>query len=294
MTIEVVSSDGRRLAVEESGNPDGYPIVLLHGTPGSRFGPSPRAGVLYRLGIRLISFDRPGYGYSERRPGRTVSDVASDVEAIAAALGLDRFAVAGRSGGAPHALACAALLPHRVTRAAALVGLAPPGAEGLRWFDGMHESNIVEYGVARTGPIAVAARLTVAAEQIREDPFSMIIGLREQVPESDRRVVADDGIRRMLVRNFAEGLRESADGWVDDVIALTSAWGFDPADIAVPTLLWHGEDDVFSPAGHTSWLGSRIPGALVRIQPDAAHFGALDVLPEVLLWLRSAEAQDPG
>ncbi|WP_162795481.1 alpha/beta fold hydrolase, partial [Nonomuraea lactucae] len=192
------------------------------------------------------------------------------------------------------ALACAALLPGLVTRAAALVGLAPPGAEGLRWFDGMHESNIVEYRVARVGHSAVAARLTVAAEQIRADPFSKVLRLCQQVPESDRRVVADDGIRRMLVRNFAEGLRHSADGWVDDVLALNTAWGFDPAAISVPTLLWHGEDDVFSPVDHARWLGRRIPGALVRIQRDAAHFGALDVLPEVLLWLRSAEVRDRG
>ncbi len=162
----------------------------------------------------------------------------------------------------------------------------------MRWFDGMHESNVVEYSVARAGQTAVAARLAVAAEQIRADPFSKVLRLYQQVPESDRRVVADDGIRRMLVRNFAEGLRHSADGWVDDVLALNNAWGFDPAIISVPTLLWHGEDDVFSPVGHTNWLGSRIPGALVRIQRDAAHFGALDVLPEVLLWLRSAEAPD--
>uniref|UniRef100_UPI0013B3CC93 alpha/beta fold hydrolase n=1 Tax=Nonomuraea lactucae TaxID=2249762 RepID=UPI0013B3CC93 len=124
MTIEMVTPDGRKLAVEDRGNPEGTPVFLLHGTPGSRFGPSPRAGVLYRLGIRLITFDRPGYGHSDRRRGRSVSDVASDVAAIAGALGIGSFAVVGRSGGAPHALACAALLPGLVTRAAALVGLA--------------------------------------------------------------------------------------------------------------------------------------------------------------------------
>src|SRR5690348_12319336 len=117
--------DGRRVAVEEWGSPSGSPVLLLHGTPGSRLGPVPRPLVLYQLGIRLITFDRPGYGRSDRMPGRRVADVAADVLEIADALGLERFGVLGRSGGGPHALACAALLPERTTRAAVLVGLAP-------------------------------------------------------------------------------------------------------------------------------------------------------------------------
>ncbi|MEV5498836.1 alpha/beta fold hydrolase [Nonomuraea fuscirosea] len=120
----VHSADGsRRLAVAQRGLiPRGSPVFYLHGTPGSRVGPLPKHGLLYRLGIRLITYDRPGYGDSDRQVGRQVGDVASDVATIADRLGLDRFAVVGRSGGGPHALACAALLGDRVTRAAVLVG----------------------------------------------------------------------------------------------------------------------------------------------------------------------------
>jgi pimeloyl-ACP methyl ester carboxylesterase len=101
--------------------------------------------------VRLISFDRPGYGESERKAGRQVADVSADVLAIAAAYELDRFAVVGRSGGGPYALACAALLPDRVTRAAVLVGLAPQGADGLDWFDGMAQFNVTEFTAAANG-----------------------------------------------------------------------------------------------------------------------------------------------
>ncbi|GLX93111.1 alpha/beta hydrolase [Herbidospora sp. NBRC 101105] len=281
----VVTSGGRRLAVDEKGDPDGRPVFLLHGTPGSRVGPAPRPSVLYRLGIRLITFDRPGYGGSDRDRGRTIASAAHDTAIIADRLGIARFAVVGRSGGAPHALACAALLPDRVVRAAALVGLAPRGADGLDWFEGMTDSNIREFTVAQVGLSAVVASLGAAADQIRADPASKIHGLTMEVPESDRRTVSDIGIRRMLLRNFAEGLRDSSDGWVDDVLAFCSDWTFDPAAIRVPTLLWHGEDDVFSPVSHARWLGRRIPGATLRIEPGAAHFGALHVLPEVLIWL---------
>jgi pimeloyl-ACP methyl ester carboxylesterase len=285
VTDVVLTPDGRRLTVETFGDSAGRPVFLLHGTPGSRLGPCPRGMVLYRLGVFLITFDRPGYGGSDRLAGRSVADCAADVAAIADAFGFERFAVVGRSGGGPHALACAALLPARTTRVGVLVGLAPRVADGLDWFAGMAASNVLEYTAAAAGHARLAARLAPAAEEIRADPASLVAGLQAELPESDRRVVADPGIRAMLVRNFAEGLRASADGWIDDALAFCSPWGFDPASIAAPVLLWHGEDDVFSPIGHARWLADRIPRATMLVQPGAAHFGALDVLPDMLPWL---------
>jgi pimeloyl-ACP methyl ester carboxylesterase len=146
--------DGRQLTAETSGDPQGRPVFLLHGTPGSRLGPAPRGVMLYQQGVRLIAYDRPGYGSSDRLPHRNVADVVQDVVAIADALGVDRFAVVGRSGGGPHALACAALLPDRVTRAAALVSLAPRVADGLDWFAGMYvrlQRRGVHLGFGRPG-----------------------------------------------------------------------------------------------------------------------------------------------
>ncbi len=285
MTTLVRTRDGRTLAVDERGELEGNPVFLLHGTPGSRVGPSPRATVLYRLGVRLITYDRPGYGLSDRRVGRTVADVAEDMAAIADALGIGSFAVLGRSGGAPHALACAALLPERTTRVAALVPLAPRSAEGLDWFEGMAVSNVDEYTAAALGHGAVTALLSPAVEAIRADPTHLVPALDHDLPESDRHIVADFGIRRMLAQNFAEAVRHSADGWVDDALAFSAPWGFDPGTITVPTLLWHGEADVFSPVGHSHWLGRRIPGARVVIQQGAAHFGALHVMPDIMTWL---------
>ncbi|MDN3359129.1 alpha/beta hydrolase [Actinomadura sp. DC4] len=271
--------------MEESGEPKGRPVFLLHGTPGCRLGPRPRPIVLYQSGVRLIAFDRPGYGESDRKSGRTVADAAADVAAIADALGLRRFAVLGRSGGGPHALACAALLPGRVTKAAALVPLAPHGADGLDWFAGMTASNVAEFSAARRSVSVVAGRLGPAAERIREDPGSHLAGLLDELTDADRKIIGDVGIRRLLVSNFAEGLRSSAAGWVDDVIALVTPWGFDPGTISRPTLVWHGAEDRFSPAGHAAWLGERIPGARLILHPGGSHFSALDVLPRLLPWL---------
>jgi pimeloyl-ACP methyl ester carboxylesterase len=273
------------LAVKVSGNPSGIPVFFLHGTPGSRLGPSPRPKVLYNLGVRLISFDRPGYGGSGRMASRRVADVTEDVTAIAKYLDIDQFAVLGRSGGGPHALACAALLPERVTRAGVLVSLAPWEGMGHQWFNGMADSNVLEYTAAASEPLALATRLGQAAAKIKADPTSHVATLSPEMPEDDRRVVADAGIRALLAQNFAEALRESAAGWIDDALAFRMPWGFDPADIQAPVLLWHGAEDVFSPVAHTQWLAEKIRRAEVVIQPGTAHFGALEVVPDVLSWL---------
>ncbi|AVZ71782.1 alpha/beta hydrolase [Streptomyces lunaelactis] len=278
------TSDGRDLAVEHHGNPRGRPVFLLHGTPGSRLGQAPRSIVLYQLGVNLITFDRPGYGKSDRLPGRRVASAAADVEAIADALDIGEFAVVGRSGGAPHALACAALLPERAVRTAALVGLAPRNAQGLDWFAGMTEANVREYNNAAAGGQQLTAALEFRSVAIRSDPRGSVDDLRRGLSASDRGIVADVGIQAMLVRNFTEALRSSADGWVDDVMAFSTDWGFRPEDIAANVLLWHGEDDVFAPVQHTRWLAERIPGAHLEVESGAAHFGALRVLTRILSW----------
>ncbi|MFJ9339611.1 alpha/beta fold hydrolase [Streptomyces sp. NPDC101733] len=285
MRKEVRTPDGRTLVAERWGDPDGKPVFLLHGMPGSRLGPAPRGMVLYQRRTQLIAYDRPGYGDSDRHPGRTVADVAREVAAVADAYGLDTFAVAGRSGGGPGALACAALLPDRVTRTAALVPLAPRDAEDLDWFDGMADSNVREYTYASDDPDELVARLIPRAAGIRRDPGRLLEELRRELTADDRMIVSDAGLRAMLLRNYREGVRTSAWGWIDDILAFSRPWGFDPADIRCPVLIWHGELDVFSPVGHSRWLGRRIPGATTTIDPAAAHFAALHALPNILTWL---------
>lgn len=287
----VRTGDGRVLTFESWGAQNGAPVFLMHGTPGSRMGPHPRPAVLYRLGVRLIAYDRPGYGGSDPLKGRSVAHAASDVEAIADHLGLGRFAVVGRSGGAPHALACAALLPDRVTRAALLVSLAPRDAEGLDWYAGMTPSNVAEYHNAEAGYEVLAARIRTYADRIRSDPASELPFEPADLPAPDRRVVSDFGIRSMLVDNFSEALKDSYTGWIDDNMSFTVPWGFSVEEIKRPVLMWHGELDVFSPVAHTRWLAEHIPSASLVLDSNSAHFGAVAVLPQVLSWLAEGDRE---
>ncbi len=243
--------------------------------------------MLYRLGIRLISYDRPGYGHSDRANGRTVADAARDVVAIANALQIENFAVVGRSGGGPHALAVTALCPDLVSSAAVLVPLAPFDAGGLDWYENMNDHNVREYTAADNN--AHFQELERCAEAAGRDPRHMIDGLRDDLCEFDQRVVGDVALRRLLLDTYKEGLRQGSGGWIDDVVAFRSPWGFDLSDIRARMLFWHGADDRFSPVEHTFWLHRQIIGARspaeLHIQPEIGHFGAIEVLPDVLSWI---------
>jgi pimeloyl-ACP methyl ester carboxylesterase len=285
-------SDGRRIAVEHHGDLKGFPVFLLHGTPGSRRGPMPRSPLLYHLGIHLISYDRPGYGDSDRQKGRTVADAALDVLDIADQLGLAEFSVVGRSGGGPHALACAALIEaERLRNVAVLVGLAPSDAQGLDWFEGMTDSNTNEYELAATDGDAVVADLTRRAEEVLRNPDSLLSALEREMSDADKRIAFDVGIRHRLIETYREALKCGPYGWIDDVLAFRSPWGFDLGKIRVPVRLWHGDQDVFSPPGHSVWMAGQIPGATIELQPGAAHFGAMEILPKLLAQLKADSVQ---
>ncbi|MFY1597023.1 alpha/beta fold hydrolase [Micromonospora sp. WMMD737] len=287
--------DSRRVAYEVTGAPDGFPVFLLHGTPGSRRGPKPRGIVLYRMGVRLIAYDRPGYGDSDRREDRDVADAARDVEAIADHLGVEQFAVVGRSGGGPHALACAAdaRLRGRVTRVAVLVSLAPWNAIELDWVGGMNTGNVRGFGVGSPDTAAVVEEIRQRAERAAADPRLLLADLRTEMSTADRRAVNDPALRRLITDTYAEALRSGPYGWIDDVLAFRRPWAFDLSAIdtaATPVRLWHGADDNFAPVSHGRWLAAQIPGAEMEVRPGAAHFDAVEELPRILRWLVDPDA----
>jgi pimeloyl-ACP methyl ester carboxylesterase len=285
VTQVVVAPDGRTVSVECTGAPDGKPVFLLHGTPGGRNGPRPRGIFLYRLGIRLISYDRPGYPGSKRKPGRTVADAATDVAAIADHFGIDRFSVVGRSGGAPHALACAALLNQPVVCAAALGSLAPYDAEGLDWEAGMTGSNVRAYADALEDLDALEAELDSQAKLAKEDSDGLLKLLWPGMVGPDKQVIGDIALRKIIAKVHIQALSGNTNGWIDDVKALSSPWGFEVSEITVPVKLWSGSADVFSPVDHTYWLERHIAGAEAEIQDEKGHFDALETLPRILTWV---------
>jgi pimeloyl-ACP methyl ester carboxylesterase len=274
--------DGRALEVHELGDGDGFPVVYHHGTPGS--------GELYERwrtpGVRLLGYDRAGYGGSGRKPGRAVVDVVPDIEALADALGLERFATWGLSGGGPHALACAAVLGGRVTAAASVAGVGPWGADDLDWLEGMGEGNQREFDLVLQGEEAVRPAL----EDEREGLLGVSAeGLREEMAphlgDADRRALTGE-LAGYLQANMAHGLAESGDGWLDDDLAFVRPWGFDLASIERPVLVVQGGDDLMVPHAHGAWLAGHVPGAEARLEPAHGHLTLVqDLVPEIHAWL---------
>ena len=281
------AADGRTLAFAEWGDLSGYPVFALHGTPGCRLDRHPDDELVRSTGARVISYDRPGYGGSDRHRGRAVADAAGDVAAIADHLGIGQFSVYGASGGGPHALAVAALLGDRVSRAACIVGVAPFDALDEEFFTGMDPENVKEWRWALQGEERLAAELPAAdrrsREQVITDPATLLDGF--DLPEADREVLGREDLAAVMREATLEQTRNGIWGWADDALAFVSSWEFDPAAIAVPTLVWYGTQDVLTPPGHGEWIARTVPGAVVRLS-NLGHMGDPDAdLIERHAWL---------
>jgi pimeloyl-ACP methyl ester carboxylesterase len=254
----------------------GLAVFWHHGTPNVGAPPEPLFPAAERLGIRWVSYDRPGYGGSTSRPDRNVASAAAYASAVADVLGIDRFAAIGHSGGGPHALACAALLPERVLGSVSIAGLAPYDAVGLDWYKGMAASGVASLRAATEGR---AVKERYEASGAAYDP---------EFTPGDHAALAGEWSWLGTVVNAA--VQAGPGGLIDDDLAYVAPWGFDPAQIDTPTLLLHGGLDRVVPCTHSEWLGNQMPAAELRLSPDDGHISILNHAAAGLEWLRSRTA----
>lgn len=261
-TYEVTRADGTVLRYCLYGPADGYPVVSHSGSPSSRWKWPALIESMGQSKLRLLVYDRPGYGGSTRRPGRTVADAADDVLTLADSHGWNRFAVFGGSGGAPHALACAALLADRVTRCAVLSGIKP-GDPGVPARDERElRSELAEVAAQIMGRIdAGGPELpTEPGPPARDDPDAMA----------------------RLRATFTDAMG----GWVDDCLAFARPWGFELTMITVPVGIWRGTGDVNVSAEHGEYLLEQIATAQGRVY-SGGHVPGADVYDEIFDWLQT-------
>ena len=289
--FDVTLPDGRTLHAYEAGDPSGALVVYHHGTPTSGLLMHEWAMDAEQKGIRLVGYDRAGYGASSANSRRSVADVVADITALADALGSERFCTWGASGGGPHALACAALLGDRVISAATIASVAPYDAEGLDFLAGMGQDNLDEFGAAVKGSDALRSYLAGEREGLMS---STAEGLREALesllPDVDRQVLTGD-LAEYLHASMVDALRPGVDGWLDDDLAFVSPWGFDVASIDIPLLLLLGEQDLMVPSAHGQWLAAHTD-AEARVSSGEGHLSLLVKVPEVHDWLLSNVSAD--
>jgi pimeloyl-ACP methyl ester carboxylesterase len=255
-------------------------VIVHHGTPSSALLHEWWVEDAERRGIRLVGYQRGGYGDTPRAPGRDVAAVAEGVAALADELGVERFATWGISGGAPHALACAALLPERVVAAAVVGSPAPYDAEGLDWFAGQGEGNVAEHEAAAQGEETLRPLLEAEAAATLSGEST---GFETLLSPPDRAILPR--LQDFLGRTFVEAISTGLDGWVDDDLAFVRPWGFELSQVAVPVVLVHGDEDAFVPLDHGRWLAQRIPGVEARLLDCEGHLSLYARIPEVHEWL---------
>jgi pimeloyl-ACP methyl ester carboxylesterase len=255
-------------------------VIFHHGTPASARLYEAWVEDARSRGIDLVGCLRAGYHGKPRNEGRDIAAVAEDVSRFADERGIGEFATWGISGGGPHALACAALLPDRVTAAACIGTPAPYGAEGLDWYAGQGEGNVVEFETALQGEEPLRSLLEREAAALLGGEES---GLDTLMSPPDLAILPR--LMGFLGQTFNEAISSSVEGWVDDDLAFVRDWGFDVGDIRVPVLLVHGVQDRFVPVEHGRWLAQRIPGVETRILDDEGHLSLYGRIPEVHEWL---------
>jgi len=279
-----VPGAGRQLDVLATGPPDARTVLLHDGTPaGLLAAPSFVARAAAERGLRLVQYNRPGYGGSTPDPGRRVADAAGDVAAVLDALGVAEFATVGWSGGGPHALACAAGLPGRCLAAASMAGVAPYRAEGLDWLHGMAGENVAEFSAALAGAEALTAYLEPQARELAVVTGAEVAaGLGDLASPVDKAALTGE-FADYLAALFRAAVEHGVAGWRDDDLAFTADWGFTVAEAGqgAPVAVWQGDQDMMVPWSQGQWLAAHIPGARAHLLPGEGHltlaheFGAI-------------------
>jgi pimeloyl-ACP methyl ester carboxylesterase len=294
--ITVPAAGGRVLEVLVAGPDDALPLVFHTGTPSGLIGYPPLADAASARGLRTVLYSRPGYGGSTPQPGRLVADAAADVDKILERIGADEFVTAGWSGGGPHALACAALLPVRCLAAATIAGVAPSDSPGLDWMAGMAEENHEEFGAALAGEADLTGFLYAEAAALGGiSPAEVADGLGGLVSETDKAAITGE-FADYLAASLRAAVVAGIDGWRDDDLAFTRDWGIslDALGHATPVAIWQGDQDRMVPSAHGAWLAANIPLARARLRPGEGHLTLMGSrLGEILDDLMSL-ARPPG
>jgi pimeloyl-ACP methyl ester carboxylesterase len=278
--------DGRTLAYEQYGDLQGSPVFFFHGAPGSRLFRPPDE-VTLQMGVRLICTDRPGYGSSTFQTGRQILDWAKDLSALADALGIQTFVVAGHSGGGPYALACAYCLPERVSAAAVLSGAGPVDAPGAA--DGLTPLHWLAFKIGRYSPWPLTRALTwLFFHKAAADPARAIDIDARQRSAADDEVLKIPGVRENCIQSDVEAYRQGLTGFTWDVRLLTRSWGFALEGIKVPVYLWHGTADDFTTTGMARHMATKIPGCNARIYQGEGHMLLIPRWDEILSTVRAA------
>jgi pimeloyl-ACP methyl ester carboxylesterase len=277
-----IGTAGRELDVLVEGPEDGIALVFHSGTPSAAVRDPSLSRAAVGRGLRLITWSRPGYATSTPQPGRTVADAVADTAAVHDELGARQFVTIGHSGGGPHALACAALMPHRCLAAATLAGIAPYPAEGLDWLEGMADENHEEFGATLEGEAALRPILerwrAGLANLTGAEVAASLGGL---VSDVDKAALTGE-FAEVAAESFRRSVSTGIEGWLEDDFAFVKDWGFDLGSIKTPVAVWQGGEDRMVPYPHGKWLQAHIGGAQSRLFDTEGHLSLIHHIDRIV------------
>ena len=285
MAATIILKNGRVLAYAEYGDPRGKPVFFFHGTPGSRYFHPPDE-ITKKMGVRLITSDRPGYGQSSFQPGRRILDWPENIAQLADALGIDKFAAAGHSGGGPYVSACTYALPDRVTAAAILSGAGPLDTPNIT--RGMSATNKFGLTVGHFIPWPLwRVLIWVFYHRRRDDPAADMDRGSGHRPQADEEQIGRPEVRETCILSEVEAFRHGLRGLAWDTRLLTRPCGFRLEGIRVPVHVWHGTEDVDTPVAMCKAVAASIPESRLTICPGEGHMLLFPHWEEILIQLIS-------
>ena len=279
--------DGRRLCYAEYGEPDGRPIMVFHGNPGSRLIWGALPGSPFLPNVRLIAPDRPGYGRTDFVEGvTTLANWPQDVVALADSLGLGEFAVFGPSGGGPYALACAWKIPERVTSVGLFASVGPFQAETDKNINPIVRSL---WTAGSKVPRVLRVQMRLFAWLARKAPGLYVRMILREFSETDRREYARLGVADLIRDDRNEGYRQKGVGtWYD--VLLPTDWPIPLSEITPKVYLWHGKEDTSAPLAMGQYMAETIHDCEATFVEGVGHFWLFEHLPEMLAKLVTADA----
>jgi len=261
-------ADGRKLGYAEFGDPDGAPVIALHGTPGSRLMFALADQAARERGLRLIAPERPGYGLSDAKDLPTLHDAAADIISLADSLNLKDFALIGVSGGGPFAIAAAASMPDRV-KLLALISPVGPIAEVVDGISAWHRHLFTELALS---PFACGSFFWGLKAMLAVAPQFAYAGLKHHASEADHVLLEREEVRESLYEAITEGLRRGVDGAVQDLQLYCRPWGLDLGKIDVRSIVWQGSDDTIVPAEAAYYLAQALPQCSLQVRRGDGHY----------------------
>lgn len=308
----ILLPDGRHLAYHEQGVPASvarFSIIVPHPFLSSRLAgiPGLRDSLMEEFGIRLITYDLPGFGESDPHPHRTIESSAQDILLLAEELQVhDKFWLMGYSSGSIHVWASLRYIPDRLAGAALFAPMVNPYDPGMtkeersRIWEKWTPKRKLTYILARRFPGLLRFFYRGSFFSGKHAPADKWLSL--SLGKKDRALIEEPEFEEFWQRNVEESIRQgNVKPFVEEAVLQVSNWGFKIADLQSwkkqrgkdflfwlksmysqgeeelmgflgPIHIWQGMDDRVVPPATTTFIHRNLPGATVHILPNDGHF----------------------